>query len=149
INVTGITMMLTAQGADHTAGNVPTMDCKGKPLSELVAASLNSQINTAAADSLGLCVFGRSVTDSSTDLVMNAINDAHGTELDASFFVELGRQTLQLEQEFNQAAGFGIEDDELPGFFYNEPLSPTGGVAGFHSQDINRIMHDFWNQNCQ
>jgi aldehyde:ferredoxin oxidoreductase len=147
INVTGITMMLTAQGADHTAGNVPTMDCKDKPLSELVAASLNSQVNTAAADSLGLCVFGRSVTDSNPDLIMNAINDAHGTELDASFFVELGRQTLQLEQEFNQAAGFGMEDDELPRFFYDEPLAPTGRVADFHSKDIHRIMNDLWNQN--
>ena len=142
IKVTGITMMLTAQGADHTAGNVPMMDCKGKPLSELVDASLQSQVSTAAADSLGLCVFGRSVTDTNTELVVNAINDAHGTELETSFFEELGRETLQLEQEFNKAAGFTIEDDDLPQFFYDEPLAPTDKVARFRSDEIHRCMSD-------
>ena len=36
IEVTGISMMLTAQGADHTAGNLPVFDCKGKTTEELV-----------------------------------------------------------------------------------------------------------------
>ncbi len=146
IKVTGITMMLTAQGADHTAGNVPMMDCKGKQVSELVEASLLSQINTAAADSLGLCVFGRSVTDTATEMVVNAINDAHGTEFETVFFEQLGRETLKLEYEFNQAAGFGSEDDELPQFFYDEPLAPTDSVANIHSQDIHQSMSGWWKQ---
>jgi aldehyde:ferredoxin oxidoreductase len=144
IEVTGITMMLTAQGADHTAGNVPMMDCNGKQVSELVAASLQSQVNTAAADSLGLCVFGRSVTDTNTELVVNAINDAHGTELEPSFFEALGRETLELEHEFNRAAGFTSRDDELPRFFYDEPLAPTAKVARFHSHEIHASMSDGW-----
>jgi aldehyde:ferredoxin oxidoreductase len=142
IEVTGITMMLTAQGADHTAGNVPMMDCKGKQVSELVAASLQSQVNTAAVDSLGLCVFGRSVTDTNIELVINAINDAHGTELERSFFEDLGRETLKLEHEFNLAAGFTAEDDELPQFFYDESLAPTDKVARFHSDEIHQTMSD-------
>ena len=149
IEVTGITMMLTAQGADHTAGNVPMMDCKGKPLGELVAASLQSQVNTAAADSLGLCVFGRSVTDTNIELVVNAINDAHGTELEPSFFEDLGRETLRLEHEFNRAAGFVAADDELPAFFYDEPLAPSGKSARFHSDNIHRSMHDWWQRDPQ
>ncbi|MCP4386896.1 MAG: aldehyde ferredoxin oxidoreductase [Gammaproteobacteria bacterium] len=144
IEVTGITMMLTAQGADHTAGNVPMMDCNGKSASELVAASLQSQVNTAAADSLGLCVFGRSVTDTNIELVVNAINDAHGTELEPSFFEDLGRATLKLEHEFNQAAGFVTEDDELPQFFYDEVLAPSGKVARFHSHEIHQSANDWW-----
>jgi len=144
IEVTGITMMLTAQGADHTAGNVPMMDCKGKQLGELVAASLQSQVSTAAADSLGLCIFGRSVTDTSIELVVNAINDAHGTELEPSFFENLGRETLRLEHEFNQAAGFVAADDELPDFFYNEPLAPSGKSASYRSGDIHRSIRDRW-----
>ena len=147
IGVTGISMMLTAQGADHTAGNVPMMDCKGKPLSELVAASLKSQVSCAAADSLGLCVFGRSVTDTSTDLVVNAINDAHGTELEPSFFEALGRETLRLEHEFNRAAGFVDEDDDLPQFFYDEPLAPSNRIARFRSEEIHKSMNHWWQQN--
>ena len=149
IEVTGITMMLTAQGADHTAGNVPMMDCKGKQLGDLVAASLQSQVNTAAADSLGLCVFGKSVTDTNIELVVNAINDAHGTELEPSFFENLGRETLQLEYRFNRAAGFVDADDELPGFFYDEPLAPTGKSANYHSDDIHQSMHDWWRLDSQ
>ena len=144
IKVTGITMMLTAQGADHTAGNVPMMDCKGKLVSELVAASLQSQVSTAAADSLGLCIFGRSVTDTNTELVVNAINDAHGTELETSFLEELGRETLKLEHEFNKVAGFVDEDNEFPQFFYDEPLAPTDKVANIQSSEIHQSMSDWW-----
>ena len=59
VEVTAISMMVTAQGADHTAGNLPVYDCKGKTTAELVAASLEIQTAVAAADSLGLCIFGR------------------------------------------------------------------------------------------
>ena len=138
-------MMLTAQGADHTAGNVPMMDCSGKQAAELVAASLQAQVSSAAADSLGLCIFGRSVTDTSTELVTQAINDAHGTEIEPSFFWELGRETLRLEHEFNRAAGFLAADDELPEFFHDEPLTPSGKVARFDCREIHRCVNE-WRQ---
>lgn len=139
IEVTGITMMVTAQGADHTAGNVPRMKTADKSLDELLDASLNAQVTFAASDSLGLCVFGRSVTDTSTDFLANTINNALGTNLEQSFFLELGRETLKWEAEFNKAAGFTVEDDELPAFFYNEPLAPSNKVARFHAHEVHDI----------
>ncbi len=140
VEVTGITMMSTPQGADHTAGNVPHMDCRGKSVDELVAASYEAQVVTAAADSLGLCVFGRFVTDTNLQLIADAINNAHGTKLEPSFYRALGEETLRLEHEFNDAAGFSSMDDELPSFFYDEALPPTRKKARFHSQDIKRTM---------
>jgi aldehyde:ferredoxin oxidoreductase len=139
IEVTGLTMMTTAQGADHTAGNVPRYDTEGKSLDELLAASLNAQIEVAANDSLGLCVFGGRVTNSNIDFIVQAVNNALGTELTPEFFTELGRETLRLEREFNEAAGFKADDDELPEFFYDEPLPPSQKVARFHSQDVHDI----------
>jgi len=139
IEVTGLSMMVTAQGADHTAGNVPRVKSREKDLAELMEASLNSQVNSAATDSLGLCVFGRSVTDANTDFLANAINHALGTNLEPSFFEALGRETLKLEREFNDAAGFTAEDDELPAFFYNEPLHPSNHVARFHGHEVHNI----------
>ena len=62
VEATGITMMVTAQGADHTAGNLPVLDCSDMPLEDIVAASLEAQAQYAASDALGLCIFGRSVT---------------------------------------------------------------------------------------
>ena len=140
VEVTGITMMLSAQGADHTAGNVPRYDSSDKSIEEMVEASIEAQIASAAADSLGLCIFGRSVTASELETVVSAINDAHNTSLTTEFFDELGRDTLKLEKEFNAAAGFNCDDDELPAFFYNEALQPTGKQARFHSDELNQVM---------
>ena len=39
IEVTVISMMVTAQGADHTAGNAPTYECSGKGVDEPVVVS--------------------------------------------------------------------------------------------------------------
>ncbi|MDH4190001.1 MAG: aldehyde ferredoxin oxidoreductase [Betaproteobacteria bacterium] len=138
IEVTGISMMVTAQGADHTAGNLPTFDCKGKTTEELVQASLGIQVLCAAADSLGLCIFGRSVTNTNFELMVGALNDAHGTALDLAFFQKLGTETLKLEWQFNKEAGFTEADDELPEFFYNEALPPTGKMARHRSAEVNR-----------
>jgi aldehyde:ferredoxin oxidoreductase len=140
VEVTGISMMVSAQGADHTAGNVPRFDSTDKNLEDMVNASFEAQVATAATDSLGLCIFGRTVTIAEMTMITNAINDAHGTELTPDFFVELGNKTLKLEAEFNSAAGFTDADDELPEFFYNEALQPTGKQARFHSKEINQLL---------
>ncbi len=140
IEVTGISMMLTAQGADHTAGNLPAFDCKGKTTDELVAVSLGAQVAAAAADSLGLCIFGRSVTDTNPQLIVNALNGAHGTQLEETFPKTLGREVLEMEWKFNELAGFTNQDDELPEFFYDEPLAPTGNHARHRAEPINRSL---------
>ncbi|MEM7348180.1 MAG: aldehyde ferredoxin oxidoreductase C-terminal domain-containing protein, partial [Chloroflexota bacterium] len=139
IEVTGISMMVTAQGADHTAGNVPRFKSRQKSFDELLDASLEAQIECAANDSLGLCIFGRVVTQPNTEFIVDAINHAHGTELTEAFFLELGRDTLRLEAEFNKAAGFTADDDELPAFFYTEPLHPSNHVARFHGHEVHDI----------
>lgn len=143
IEVTGISMMLTAQGADHTTGNLPTHECDGKSTEELVGESLNVQMMCAAADSVGLCLFGRSVTNINHDLVVGAINDAIGTQLPNTFLKKLGVETLALEAAFNLAAGFKPEDDELPAFFYGESLAPTDKTARHHYQAV-RDYRDAW-----
>lgn len=144
IEVTGITMMITAQGADHTAGNLPQFDSAGKSAEELVPISLEFQALCAAADSLGLCIFGRSVTNEQQEFVLQAIDDAHNVKLPDDFFSRMGKETLQLEAAFNKAAGFSDDDDELPEFFYTESLAPANQVARFHSGEINREVNQFW-----
>jgi aldehyde:ferredoxin oxidoreductase len=143
IEVTGISMMVTAQGADHTAGNLPLYAAKDKTTEELVGVSLETQTACAVADSVGLCLFGRSVTNASFDLIANALNDAHGTHVDPAFLDRLGREALRLEWAFNREAGFTEEDDELPWFFYDEPLPPTGSVARHHSAEVNQFLRRF------
>lgn len=138
VEVTAISMMVTAQGADHTAGNLPAYDCKGKDTEHLTALSMEMQTNTAAADSLGICIFGRAVTNINHDFMINAINDALGTDLPTEFYARLGRETLELEATFNEEAGFTAADDELPAFFRTEELAPTGKTARHQVEEIRR-----------
>lgn len=142
IEVTGISMTVTAQGADHTVGNMPTFDCAGKTLEELVDVSVRAQVNTAIADSMGLCIFGRSVNDSNLDLIADAINSIHGTAFEADDLRVIGRRTLILERAFNQEAGLDESDDALPRFFYIEPLLPTGKLARHDAARVARRYHE-------
>ena len=146
IEVTGISMMVTAQGADHTTGNAPKYECSGKDIDELVDVSMEMQVLCATADSLGLCIFGRSITNTHIDMMVGYINDACGTDLAPAFFLELGRETLRYEAEFNRAAGFTEEDDELPEFFYEDALDPSNKVARFHAAEVNASVRRWWQQ---
>ncbi len=38
-------------------------------------------------------------------------------------------------------AGFDVSDDDLPQFFYDEPLHPTGYTARFKGSDVH-TMYD-------
>jgi aldehyde:ferredoxin oxidoreductase len=137
VEATGIAMMATAQGADHTVGNLPRLKTREMDLESLIAQSLTAQTNCAATDSLGLCIFGRSVTEPNVPFIIDAVNAACGTALTPEFFAWLGRETLRLEAEFNRQAGFTEQDDELPEFFYREPVAPTNHVARFHAGDVH------------
>ncbi|HJO74480.1 MAG TPA: aldehyde ferredoxin oxidoreductase C-terminal domain-containing protein [Rhodospirillales bacterium] len=140
IEVTGISMMVSAQGADHTTGNLPGAECAGKTTEELSEMSLEVQINSAAADSLGLCVFGRSVTNASHPMIIEALNAAFETDLGPDFINEIGRETLLLEIEFNEQAGFTEADDVIPQFFYEEELPPTGKKARHFAAEVNKYQ---------
>jgi aldehyde:ferredoxin oxidoreductase len=142
VEATGISMMATAQGADHTVGNLPRLKTKEMSFEQLRELSLMDQIKTAAQDSLGLCIFGRSVTNAQLPFMMNAINAATGSALGEDFFITLGKEALRMEHAFNQAAGFTAADDDLPQFFYDEPLAPTNYTARFRGADVNSMYAD-------
>ncbi|MFN8481984.1 MAG: aldehyde ferredoxin oxidoreductase C-terminal domain-containing protein [Anaerolineae bacterium] len=140
VEITGISMMSTAQGADHTVGNLPRVKSRPMDLDKLKELSLSEQVKTAAQDSLGLCIFGRSVTNTNLDFIFHAINTAHGLSLTPEFYTELGSDALRMEHEFNRRAGFDAGDDELPAFFYEDPLPPTNQTARFHGSDVHDIF---------
>ncbi|HXG05180.1 MAG TPA: aldehyde ferredoxin oxidoreductase C-terminal domain-containing protein, partial [Candidatus Binatia bacterium] len=86
VEATGISMMATAQGADHTVGNLPRLKTRDMDRETLVSQSLAQQVRVAANDSLGLCVFGQSVTNVNTEFLADALNAAYGTRLTKDFF---------------------------------------------------------------
>lgn len=146
IEVTGISMMSTAQGADHTTGNIPTHECDGKSTEELVGESMNVQVLCAAADSVGLCLFGRTVTNINLDMIMSAVNSAVGTDLTDTYFKQIGLETLMFEEAFNRDAGFDVADDQLPDFFYDEALAPTSKKARHTAEEVTKYRAAWMDQ---
>ncbi|HRP28791.1 MAG TPA: aldehyde ferredoxin oxidoreductase C-terminal domain-containing protein, partial [Burkholderiaceae bacterium] len=73
---------------------------------------------------------------------VGALNDAHGTNLDLTFPKTLGREVLEMEWAFNRAVGFTEADDELPAFFYDEPLPPSEKSARHHSGAVNESLRE-------
>ncbi len=142
IEGTGVSMVYTAQGADHTVGNLPTLDTKEMSILDIAKASRQVQINSALADSTGLCLFGRSVTDVNHEMIIKAMNDALGTDLPADFLITLGREAIAMEMEFNEKAGFTVDDDRLPDFFDDEPLQPTNRTARLKGDEIRAAFDE-------
>jgi len=73
------------------------------------------------------------------------MNDAHDVSLPEDFFTQVGRETLQLENQFNEQAGFSDADNALPQFFYDEQLPPRNQAARFTLEDINDASRAWWN----
>ena len=140
IEVTGISMMTTAQGGDHTSGNLPNYKSRDKDVETLMKLSLETQISCAATDSIGFCLFGRFVTNPNVDTLAEAINSALGTDIQPDFFQAMGREVLRLERQFNIEAGFEEADDDLAEFFYDEALPPTDQAARFRGKDVHQIL---------
>lgn len=138
---TGVTYMTTPQGADHTAGNVPRENPRERSLEELMDLSFAAQVNAAASDALGLCIFGGSVTYAQKEAAMRAAAQAAGLDEDPGKdgFDRLGREVLAMELAFNRAAG---QPDvlPLPRFMYEEPLPPRGLTARLDPERIS----GFW-----
>ena len=60
------------------------------PYAIWISEAMLQQTRVAANDSLGLCIFGMSVTTPNTEFLTEAINAAHGTHLTKDFFEALG-----------------------------------------------------------
>src|SRR5437879_12931298 len=67
VEATGISMMTTAQGADHTTGNLPRLNTREMDTETLLKQSLGAQTMCAVTDSLKPSVFGGSVTEPNTE----------------------------------------------------------------------------------
>ena len=47
---------------------------------------------------------------------------------------------MKLERAFNKAAGFTIDDDGLPEFFYNEVAPSTGAIFDLSKEDMAKAF---------
>ncbi len=147
----GITYATTPMGADHTAGyavatNILNSGGHIDPLKKegQVELARNLQIASAAVDSTGMCIFvAFAALDDAKCLpsLIDMINARFGCALTIDDVMNLGKNILKKEHEFNIKAGFGKADDRLPEFMKYETLPPHNVTWDFTGEEIDA----FWN----
>jgi len=134
----GVTYATSPQGADHTAGFVSE-----EPFSREghVERSRNAQINTALADSLGLCQF--TGLRNEYDLFARLMGALTGAVPSPEEVGRIGQEALWKERCFNKAAGIGSVQDRLPEFMHSEALPPHDEVFDVAEEELDRVFGDY------
>jgi aldehyde:ferredoxin oxidoreductase len=138
-------------GADHTAGyavatNLLAVGGQVDPLRPegQVDLSRNLQIATAAVDSTGMCLFiAFAVLDQpeTFQALLDLLNAFYGLQLDANGVVDLGKNVLKMEREFNMKAGFTAEHDRLPRFFKTDPILPHNVLFEVEDEELDSLYN--------
>ena len=147
----GVTYATSPMGADHTAGyavatNILKIGGYIDPLRKegQVELSRNLQTATAALDSTGLCLFvAFAVLDNEEGLptIAEMINAQYNLDLKVENLLNLGRQILKTEREFNLKAGFTSADDRLPEFFLNEEMPPHNTKFDVPDGELDQVLN--------
>jgi aldehyde:ferredoxin oxidoreductase len=139
---TGTTYATSTQGADHTMGNALPgrygVDPNKKD--QQVEVSRNLQINTAVVDGLGLCLFVGPMPPT-MEIITRLMSTVVGRQLSVDDILEMGKNILRVERDFNRAAGFTNVHDRLPEFFTTEVLGPKGVVFDITDEELDEVFN--------
>jgi len=145
----GVTFATTPMGADHTAGYAIAPEIMGvggkvDPRDPKKAEiSRNLQLATAALDATGYCLFiAFAILDIPEGLqgVVESLNGVLGTSLTVDDVPLIGKQIIDIEREFNKAAGFTSAHDRLPEFFKDEQLPPSNEVFNVSDDELDSVF---------
>lgn len=140
IKGTGVTYATSPQGADHTCGltvrsQVDHLDPRGQ-----ADLSRSTQINMAGYDTLGACVFSGFGFAKAPGTIRDLLKGRYGWDVPEDILQVLGKQTLEMEREFNRQAGFTRGDDRIPEWMTLEPLPPHNAVFDVPEEDLDSLF---------
>jgi aldehyde:ferredoxin oxidoreductase len=95
----------------------------------------------AGYDTLGACIFAGSGFGAAPDTIRDLLNSRYGWNVGLDILQVLGRETLKLEREFNQRAGFTKADDRLPEWMTREPLPPNNAIFDVTEDDLDDVFN--------
>jgi len=132
----GLGYATSNRGGDHCRGMLENAEIIGlpEPIDRFAAngkASLliEMQDETAAIDSMGLCLFLSSYRIGQ-DNVFKQLAYATGVDFDTQSILKAGERIWNIERLFNLKAGFLKKDDTLPDRMLKEPM-PAGPAKGY------------------
>lgn len=140
IKGTGVTYATSPQGGDHTSGltiraKVDHLNPEGQS-----ALSRTIQINMAGYDTLGACIFAGFGFAVNLQVIADLLNARYNWQAGSDILQVLGRETIQLEREFNTGAGFTRVHDRLPEWMLREALPPFNAVFDVPEEDLDTIF---------
>ncbi len=141
IKGTGVTYATSPQGADHTCGLTIRAAVKHTDPAGQAELSRGAQINMAGYDTLGACLFAGFGLAAASGSIAALLNARYGWEVDDNILQNLGKETLELECEFNRLAGFTPADDRLPEWMTREELPPTNAVFDVPEDDLDSVFN--------
>lgn len=138
----GLTYALSPMGADHTAGNAITLEVDPSDPRVQLEPVRQLHLKYTAMDCLGFCIFTGRVSLANPELIEQAVSAIAGWTASFAELLEMGKDILRLERDFNRRAGFTAAHDRLPEFMLREPLPPGGGIFDVPQADLDRF-YDF------
>jgi aldehyde:ferredoxin oxidoreductase len=133
INGMAVTYATTPMGGDHTAGFVVD--------SNLEAFGGHMVL----VDTVGICDFAQTGFGAPDGVgnVCRMVAAKSGKPFTEEDWINIGKQVLQIEVEFNRKAGFTKEHDRLPKMFYEEPLPPHNKVVVISDEEMDTVFNFF------
>ncbi|MCD6554293.1 MAG: aldehyde ferredoxin oxidoreductase [Anaerolineae bacterium] len=147
----GMTYAISTMGADHTSGYTIAPEILGvsgkvdqfdKNKAELVR---NFQYSTAFIDSSGHCLFiAFAILDIAEGFegLIEECNGLLGVEWTAEDIMNIGKEIINKERNFNKAAGLTKADDRLPEFMKYEKLPPHNVVWDVPDETLDAVFED-------
>lgn len=144
---TGVTYATSPMGADHTAGNAlpgrpgitPGLNLDTLSPVDKIKLSRELQIIAASIDISGFCFFVGPVVKS-MEIISDLLTAKLGLKISSEDILDMGREALKIEREFNRRAGFAEADDRLPELFLEEKLPPHNTVFDVPKEEFNKIF---------
>lgn len=134
---TGVTYFTSPMGADHTAGLTYR---NPRDRDKQAENSLRSQIQAATCDAFGYCL--NSVPGGRASIYpffADLINARYGLQLTPKDIMEIGKQTLRDQLDFNEKAEFSKTDSKGAAFVREETIAPSGQVFDVDEAEIKKV----------
>ena len=145
----GCVFATSPMGADHTAGpaipgRIGLDPDKSFELTEAAGQaelSRDLQIMITVCDSLGYCFFvGPDMANMRRTVTL--LNALYGWDIDYDGVLDIGISTLNIEKQYNRAAGITPQQDRLPEFIMDEPAQPSGRTFDVPQNELTDLDYN-------
>ena len=135
----GVTYATSPMGADHTAGNTVRAEIDHKDPKIQTELSRKIQLIAMIADSLGLCMMLMAALGSHLDKLSTLVEHYLGDSYSEKELLDMAAHSINVELEFNRAAGLSAAHDRLPEFMREESLPGIDSVFDVGESELDQI----------